>query len=76
MDICQNDLNVISLKRGDFKLSICGLNNDIPYMVQKYVIEDFVIGVVLANSRFQYGAERRSKGNGTDEDFPVNLYEL
>ena len=37
------------------------------------VIEDFVIGMVLANSRFKYGAERRSKGNGTNEDFPVNL---
>ena len=25
----------------------------------------------LGNSRFQYGAERGSKGNGTNEDFPV-----
>ena len=32
--------------------------------------------MVLANSRFQYGAERRRKGNGTNDDFPVNLYEL
>ena len=31
----QNDLNVISLKRGEFELSIGGLNNDIPYAVQK-----------------------------------------
>ena len=35
MDIRQNNLNVISLKRGDFKLSIGGLNNNIPYTVQK-----------------------------------------
>ena len=28
MDIHQNDLNVISLERGDFKLSIGGLNNN------------------------------------------------
>ena len=40
------------------------------------VIEDFAISVVLANLRFQYGTERRSKGNGTNDDFPVNLYEL
>ena len=37
---------------------------------------DFAIGVVLAKSRFQHGAEGRSKGNGTNNDFPVNLYEL
>ena len=37
MDICQNNSNVISLKRGEFKLSIGGLNNNIPYMVQKLV---------------------------------------
>ena len=35
MDIHQNNLNVISMKRGDFKLSIGGLNNNIPYTVQK-----------------------------------------
>ena len=35
MDICQNNLNVILLKRGEFKLSIGGLNNNIPYTVQK-----------------------------------------
>ena len=28
-------MNVILLKRGELKLSIGGLNNDIPYMVQK-----------------------------------------
>ena len=28
-------LNVISLKRGEFKLSVGKLNNDIPYTVQK-----------------------------------------
>ena len=33
MDICQNNLNVISLERGEFKLSIGGLNNNIPYTV-------------------------------------------
>ena len=32
--------------------------------------------MVLAKSRFQHGAEGRSKGNGTNDDFPVNLYEL
>ena len=35
MDICQNNLNEISLKRGELKLSIGGLNNNIPYTVQK-----------------------------------------
>ena len=35
MEIHQNNLNVISLERGEFKLSIGGLNNNIPYMVQK-----------------------------------------
>ena len=35
MDIRQNSLNVISLTRGEFKLSIGGLNNNIPYTVQK-----------------------------------------
>ena len=35
MEIRQNNLNVISLERGEFKLSIGGLNNNIPYMVQK-----------------------------------------
>ena len=35
MDICQNSLNVISFKRGEFKLSVGGLNNNIPYTVQK-----------------------------------------
>ena len=34
-DIRQNNLNVISLKRGEFKLSIGGSNNNIPYMAQK-----------------------------------------
>ena len=33
MDIRQNNLNVISLKRGEFKLSVGGLNNNIPYML-------------------------------------------
>ena len=33
MDICQKDLNVISLERGEFKLFIGGLNNNIPYTV-------------------------------------------
>ena len=33
--IRQKDLNVILLKRREFKLSIGGLNNDIPYAVQK-----------------------------------------
>ena len=33
MDIRQKDLNVILLKRGEFKLSIGGLNNNIPYIV-------------------------------------------
>ena len=33
MDIRQNNLNVILLERGEFKLSICGLNNNIPYTV-------------------------------------------
>ena len=37
---------------------------------------DLAIGVVLANSRFQYGAERRSKGNRTKDNIPVNLYEF
>ena len=31
----QNDLNVTSLKRGEFKLSIGELSNGIPYTVQK-----------------------------------------
>ena len=35
MEIRQNNLNVISLERGEFKLSIGGLNNNIPYTVQK-----------------------------------------
>ena len=35
MDIGQNHLSVISLERGDVKLSIDGLNNNIPYMVQE-----------------------------------------
>ena len=35
MDIRQNKLNVISLKRGELKLSIGGLNNKIPSTVQK-----------------------------------------
>ena len=33
MDIRQNNLNIISLERGEFKLSIGGLNNRIPYTV-------------------------------------------
>ena len=33
MDIRQNNLNIISLERGEFKLSIRGLNNNILYMV-------------------------------------------
>ena len=33
MDIRQNSLNAISLVRGEFKLSIGGLNNNIPYTV-------------------------------------------
>ena len=34
-EISQTNLNVISLERGEFKLSIGGLNNNIPYTVQK-----------------------------------------
>ena len=37
MDRCQNNLSVISLKWGEFKFSIGGLNNNnnnIPYTVQ------------------------------------------
>ena len=34
MDICQKSLNEISLGR-DFKLSVGGLNNYIPYTVQE-----------------------------------------
>ena len=33
------------------------------FLIGAKVIEDFVIDMVLAYSRFQYGAERRSKGN-------------
>ena len=33
MDIRQRNLNVISLERGEFKLSIGGLNNNIPCTV-------------------------------------------
>ena len=74
-DIRQNDFNVISLKRGEFKLFYWWVEQWYSLYGAK-VIEDFVVGMVLANSRFQYGAERRSKGNGTNEDFLVNLYEL
>ena len=33
MDIRQNNLNVISFERGELKLSIGGLKNNIPYTV-------------------------------------------
>ena len=35
MDIHQNSFNVLSLKRGEFKLFIGGLNNNIPNTVPK-----------------------------------------
>ena len=46
------------------------------FLIRCKVIDDFAIGVVMPNSRFQYGAKCRSKGNGTNDAFPVNLYEL
>ena len=62
-------LNVISLKRREFKLSIGGLNN-----IRCKSYRRFCNRRGLAN--FHYGAEGRSKGNGTNNDFPVNLYQI
>ena len=49
----QNNLNVISLERGDFKFSIGNLNNKFSRGA-KY----FAIGMVFAKSRFQHGGKR------------------
>ena len=40
------------------------------------MVQDFVVSMVLAKLRFQYGTECRSRGNGTSDDFLVNLHEL
>ena len=59
------------LERGDFKLSIGGLNSHIPYTVQEF-IGDFAIGMVVVKSRFQDGTKSESKDNVMSSHFSVN----
>ena len=49
-------MNVISLERGNFKFSI-GSMNDKVFLYGSRVAKQFVIGLVFAKSRFQYGYE-------------------
>ena len=51
----QNNLNVISLERGDFKFSIGSLNNKFPYSSR--VDKHFAIDIVFATSSFQHGGK-------------------
>ena len=68
----QNSLNVISLKRAEFKLSIGGLKNNIPYMVQKLsTIVQSAWSWQTQDLNMVLNEEER-----TNDDFPVYLYEL
>ena len=61
-----------SLKRAEFKLSIGGLNNNIPYMVQKLS--------TIVQSAWSWQTRDLNmvlnEKERTNDDFPVYLYEL
>ena len=59
----QNNLNVMSLEKGNFKFPI-GSINDKFFLCGSRVAKHFVISLVFAKLRFQYGYEcERSNAN-------------
>ena len=62
------------MERGEFKLSIGGLNNNIPYTVQK--LSKILQPAWSWQTRDFNMALKAEESNRTNDDFSVNLYEL